>query len=67
MEGAGAKGGDAGRGGDGADAVCRCPMHGSRMGRFVRARGTGPVRARRGSGGMAVVFTIVLIVSREEK
>jgi hypothetical protein len=36
-----------------------------RMGRFVRARGTERVRARRGGGGMAVVYTIVLIVSRD--
>jgi hypothetical protein len=43
VEGAGAKGGDAGRGGDGVDAVCRWPMRGSQMGRFVRARGTGLV------------------------
>jgi hypothetical protein len=48
-------------------AACRWPMRNSLMGRFVRARGTGRVRARRGGGGMAVVYTIVLIVSRDYK
>jgi hypothetical protein len=36
------------------------------MGRFVRARGTGRVRARRGGGGIAMVYTIVLKVSRDK-
>jgi hypothetical protein len=53
---------------DGADAACRWPVRGSRMGQmgwFVRARGTGRVRARRGGGGIATVYTIVLIVCRD--
>jgi hypothetical protein len=35
-------------------------------GRFVRARETKQVRARRGGGGMVVVYTIVLIDSRSK-
>jgi hypothetical protein len=53
---------------DVADAACRWPMCGSRMeqmGWFVRARGIGRVRARRGGGGIPTVYTIVLIVSRD--
>jgi hypothetical protein len=49
----------------GADAACNWPVRSLRMGRFVRARGTGRVRAQRGGGGIAVVYTIVLIDSRD--
>jgi hypothetical protein len=80
-EGAGAEGADAGREGMdwdggraegidgermGADAACNWPVRGLRMGRFVRARGTGRVRVQRRGGGIAMVYTIVLIDSRDK-
>jgi hypothetical protein len=39
------------------------PVRASRMGQFVRAKGTGRVRAHRGGGGITVVYTIILIDS----
>jgi hypothetical protein len=76
-EGAGAEGADTGRGGDGGRAE---GIDSERMGRMRHADGPcvargcgglcgrgkrGRVRARRRGEGMAVVYTIVLIVSRE--